>query len=80
MSTIDLRAELLNEVNALMDNDDLMKEAIETLRSMRRARMKSPCAYSLEEVKERLRRTEADAIAGRGYTLEEVIAMTESLL
>lgn len=31
-----------------------------------------PCNYSLEEVKQRLRRTEADALAGRGLTMEEV--------
>lgn len=77
MTVTELRAELLNEVNVLMDDEAMMKEAIELLRNMRQSRMKSPCAYSLDEVKDRLRRTEADAIAGRGYTTEEVLAMVD---
>lgn len=36
-----------------------------------------PCRYTLEEVKNRLRATEADAIAGRGLTMEEVLKLSE---
>ena len=36
-----------------------------------------PCQYTLEEVKQRLRSTEADAIAGRGLTTEEVMKRTD---
>lgn len=37
----------------------------------------APCKYSLDEVKNRLRQTEADAIAGRGLTTEEAMAQSE---
>ena len=37
----------------------------------------SPCRYTLDEVKARLRATEADAIAGRGLTTEEVMKLSE---
>lgn len=40
----------------------------------------APCRYTLNEVKARLRSTEADAIAGRGLTTEEVMALTERWL
>lgn len=36
-----------------------------------------PCRYTLDEVKARLRATEADALAGRGLTTEEVMKLTE---
>lgn len=36
-----------------------------------------PCQYTLEEVKQRLRSTEADAITGRGLTTEEVMKQTD---
>ena len=36
-----------------------------------------PCRYTLDEVKARLRATEADAIAGRGLTTEEVMKFSE---
>lgn len=36
-----------------------------------------PCRYTLEEVKARLRATEADAIAGRGLATEEVMKLSE---
>lgn len=77
MTTMELRAELLNEVNVIMDNEDMMKEAIELLRNMRQSKQKPPCAYTIDEVKNRLRLTEADAIAGRGYTTEEVLNMLD---
>jgi hypothetical protein len=39
-----------------------------------------PCNYSLEEVKQRLHRTEADALAGRGLSMEEVEEQSEKWL
>ena len=36
-----------------------------------------PCRYTLDEVKARLRATEADAIAGQGLTTEEVMKLSE---
>lgn len=36
-----------------------------------------PCRYTLDEVKARLRATEADAIAGRGLSEEEVMKLSE---
>lgn len=40
----------------------------------------APCRYTLNEVKARLRSTEADAIAGHGLSTEEVMALTERWL
>ena len=38
---------------------------------------KSPCTYTLEEVKQRLTITEADAIAGKGISEEEANAIMD---
>ena len=39
-----------------------------------------PCRYTLEEVKQRLRDTEADAIAGRGLSEEEVDRLIDAMI
>lgn len=39
--------------------------------------LSSPCCYSVEEVRQRLFRTEADALAGRGLTMEKVEILSE---
>ena len=50
------------------------------LEELRKKIVKSPCAYTLGEVKQRLRQTERDAIAGKGLTTEEVMAQSEEWL
>ena len=40
----------------------------------------APCRYTVDEVKDRLRSTEADAIAGRGLSTEEVMRLSEQWL
>ena len=39
-----------------------------------------PCAFSIDEVKERLRSTESDALAGVGLTTEEVLLSLNEVL
>ena len=38
-----------------------------------------PCAFSVDEVKERLRSTESDALTGVGLTTEEVLRTNKVL-
>ena len=39
-----------------------------------------PCRYTLDEVKARLRATEADAIAGRGLSEEEADRLIDAMI
>lgn len=40
----------------------------------------APCQYSLDEVKARLRNTQADAIAGRGLSEEEADKLMDAMI
>lgn len=59
----------------------------ELIESMRRCyensvecRRNTPCQYTLDEVKARLRSTEADAIAGRGLSEAEADRLINAML
>ena len=71
-----LKAELARNILSCKD-----PEVIERVRRSYEEAMEStaepPCRYTLDEVKARLRATEADAIAGRGLTTEEVMKLSE---
>lgn len=70
-----IKAELAR--NILNSDDEVL---IENLRRSYEQSKNAPCRYTLSEVKARLRSTEADAIAGRGLSTEEVAASTEKWL
>lgn len=72
-----IKAELARNI---LNSDD--EALIETLRHCyaESQGQGAPCRYTLNEVKARLRSTEADAIAGRGLSTEEVMALTEKWL
>lgn len=72
-----IKAELAR--NILNSDDEVL---IENLRRnyVDAQSQNAPCRYTLSEVKVRLRSTEADAIAGRGLSTEEVMASTEKWL
>lgn len=71
-----LKAELARNILSCKD-----PEVIERVRRSYEEAMECtaepPCRYTLDEVKARLRATEADAIAGRGLTTEEVMKLSE---
>lgn len=77
MNTLEFEARKAALARAILNTES--PEIIEELtRSYQQAiEREAPCRYSLDEVKDRLRSTEADAIAGRGLTTEEVMAMSE---
>lgn len=87
MTKAELRATLLNEINAFLDDDVMMERAIYALQALRAdATMgcdilsEPPCQYSIEEVKQRLMRTETDAMSGEGVDEEEMNSIIDSIL
>ncbi|MCD8184073.1 MAG: hypothetical protein LUE99_14480 [Bacteroides sp.] len=77
MTTRELRASIFEDLNFLLDDEEAMCQLKNYLEELKKKTVKSPCAYTLDKVKQRLRNTEKDAIAGRGLTTEEVMAQSE---
>lgn len=87
MRTMELRTSLISEVSALLDNDELMSEAIHLLRGLR-SRVKGyarqeeescnhvvsepPCQYTMNEMQEHLELSRQDIKSGRCYTQEDM--------
>ena len=86
MTKAELRATLLNEINAFLDDDVMMERAIYALRALRNDSLgcevlsEPPCQYSVEEVKQRLRSTETEAMLGEGVDEEEMNSIIDSIL
>lgn len=87
MTKAELRATLLNEINAFLDDDVMMERAIYALRTLRADATtgcdilsEPPCQYSIEEVKQRLMRTETDAMSGEGVDEDEMNSIIDSIL
>ncbi len=86
MTKAELRATLLNELNAFLDDDVMMQRAIYALRALRDDSMgcdilrEPPCQYSIEELKQRLIRTETEAMSGEGVNEEEMNSIIDSIL
>ena len=88
MTSMQLRASVFEKLNALLDNEEAMRQLdcylyhlnqeMEALAREQQERV--PCQYTLEEVKQRLRSTEADAITGRGLSEEEVDKLIDAIL
>lgn len=83
----ELRATLLNEINSFLDDDVMMERAIYALRALRadattgcEVLSEPPCQYSIEEVKQRLRRTEIEAMSGVGVGEDEMNSIIDSIL
>lgn len=62
------------------DNEEVIDAVRRSYRQAMSQQSHSACRYSLDEVKERLRTIEADAIAGRGLTTEEVMKQCDEWL
>ncbi|RHU25742.1 MULTISPECIES: hypothetical protein [Parabacteroides] len=79
MTTFELEArktELIQEILNI-NNSEILDKVRSELRKWLSVNEKSPCTYTLEEVKQRLTITEADAIAGKGISEEEANAIMD---
>ena len=79
MTTFELEArktELIQEILNI-NNSEILDIVRSELRKWLSVNEKSPCTYTLEEVKQRLTITEADAIAGKGISEEEANAIMD---
>lgn len=78
MTKAELRATLLNEINAFLDDDVMMERAIYALRALRNDSLECevlsepPCQYSVEELNKRIDRNREDVEQGKYYTHEDV--------
>lgn len=82
MTAIELEAqktELIREILNI-NNSEVLDKVRSELRKWLTISEKSPCAYTLEEVKQRLNQTEADAIAGKGFSEQEANAIMDKWL
>ncbi|MBC8603827.1 hypothetical protein H8784_19140 [Parabacteroides acidifaciens] len=73
MTALELEAgktELIREILRI-DNRDVLDRVRLEIRKWLSISERIPCSYTLEDVKQRLSITEADAIAGRGIIEEE---------
>lgn len=80
MNTLEFEAQKAALARAILNTES--EEIInEVSRSYREATERNaPCRYSLDEVKDRLRSTEADALAGRGLTEEEADRLIDAMI
>ena len=79
MTTFELEArktELIQEILNI-NNSEILDKVRSELRKWLSVNEKSPCTYTLGEVKQRLTITEADAIAGKGISEEEANAIMD---
>ena len=79
MTTFELEArktELIQEILNI-NNFEILDKVRSELRKWLSVNEKSPCTYTLEEVKRRLTISEADAIAGKGISEEEANAIMD---
>lgn len=82
MSTMELEARkagFIRDVLLNVDNIELLDKLSDCLKRNLNPALEVPCCYSVEEVKERLATTSADAIAGRGISEEEAERMMEEM-
>lgn len=78
MTTQELYDELLREIEAIADDEDLLRQAINFIQALRQGKHPDlPCCYTVEEMKERVAQTLDDALHGRGISEEEVMRRTE---
>jgi hypothetical protein len=66
-----LRAELAREILNEQD-ENLLKNISAIFKQSRQAKLTPPCRYTLEELKERLAKSEEDFRAGRYHTMDEI--------
>ena len=78
MNTIEFEAQKAQLARAILNTDS--PEVINRVRESYLQATTAPCRYSLDEVKDRLRHTEADAIAGRGLSEEEVDRLIDEMI
>lgn len=78
MTKAELRATLLNELNAFLDDDVMMERAIYALRALRNDTMlcdilsEPPCQYSVEDVNEQIDKNREEIEQGKYYTHKDV--------
>lgn len=78
MTKAELRATLLNELNAFLDDDVMMQRAIYALRALREDSLgcdnlsDPPCQYSVEEVNERIDKNREEIKQGKSYSHKDV--------
>lgn len=82
MTTMELRASVFNDINALLENEDAMRKLSKYLRRLRNEISTSgqelPCAYTIQELTERIKRGTLEARQGAGQTTEELMDEAES--
>lgn len=80
MTTLQLRAELFREMNPLLDSEAALEKMLAFVRSLMpvKTTANEPSAtfrpYTMEEINERLERSERDFAEGRYYTDYEVFS------
>lgn len=78
MTTQELYDELLREIEAIADDEDLLREAIDFIQALRQGKHPDlPCCYTVEEMKERTQSAIRRHEQGDYLTNDEVMSRTE---
>lgn len=72
MTSIELRTSILTEIASIMDNEELMKQALTYLRKIKQREKNAPCRFSVEDLKKEIELAEDDDLNNRYYTTEEL--------
>ena len=82
MTTIELESRKLEVIQAILhiDNGDLLEKIYRHIRKSIREENALPCAYTLEEVRQRLAVTQDDALSGKGISEEEANRLIDKML
>ncbi|MCD8184192.1 MAG: hypothetical protein LUE99_15160 [Bacteroides sp.] len=83
-TTIDLNAELLNELSRFSTDNDKLRKVIDFVKSLghkeeEKAHTAPPCQYTVEEMKQRVVEAMERCNRGEYYTTEEVMKSIEWL-
>lgn len=67
-----LKDAYISEAMSFIDDETMMKQALQALRNIKMQRAEGPCRYTVEELQTRLEQSEASIRAGRTFTTEEL--------
>ncbi len=69
---MELRTSVLAEIASIMDNEDLLRQALDALRNLKKKEAAAPCRFTEEEMKHEIKLAEEDDRLGRFYSSDEL--------
>ena len=81
MTTMELRADIFENLNFLLDNEEAMTQLKKYLCQLRnKVERDSPCKYDVDELTQRVRQGVQDARQGLGQSHDDLVKEAEATL